>query len=567
MKSKVKIIIAAALVFTAALLCAASKTDTGGSAVVLNGAELEFKTPTYRENGVCYIPAAEFFDYAKIPYGKDGNRLIAGDTEIADYRVKNGKIMISAYLAGKIYGGEVTVMENNIYIVKTTPVKVVFRENCKEIEFGYSDAFFAASAYGYNHALAKMSLGAAISAFSAAESDKYWGEDGAFGREANAARLLNDIGFVNIRAYNYDKSLNDATDKAAFITGEKEIELNGEKQPIMAVFVRGGAYGNEWVSNFNVGETGNHKGFSNAAEEIVKTVEKNMGDRDIKLWIAGYSRGAAVANIAAAKLGDGGKIKRDNIYAYTFATPQGAERSNCKNEKYGYIFNIINENDMVPLVVPSEWSFGRYGRDVTFSQFAEFNEETAENKAKKISELYFEISSGGRYDPVEVENSNQSENVRNAVLKIGRAIGGRENYVNKYQKMMMDYVECGNTKIKNDSGKWQWSNAEDGFLYKYGADGEKYVSEARKDEFLKSFGGKMESIGKQMYGFGAICLKNGMSPSQVISEDIGVSNFITIASVFAPSGKNISSFAQAHYPEVYMSLMLTFDAEDMRISK
>ena len=54
-------------------------------------------------------------------------------------------------------------------------------------------------------------------------------------------------------------------------------------------------------------------------------------------------------------------------FAYCFATPAGADKSNNPNsEKYNSIFNIVHYYDPVPLVAPAYWNFDRYGRTYIF---------------------------------------------------------------------------------------------------------------------------------------------------------------------------------------------------------
>ncbi len=91
--------------------------------------------------------------------------------------------------------------------------------------------------------------------------------------------------------------------------------------------------------------------------------------------VTGHSLGAAVANLLAEHLNSckdtnhcsGSRTEKD-IYAYTFATPKTVKNSTGNNDQN--IFNILNNNDVVPLVPTNimalNWSdngWTRYGRD------------------------------------------------------------------------------------------------------------------------------------------------------------------------------------------------------------
>ena len=75
------------------------------------------------------------------------------------------------------------------------------------------------------------------------------------------------------------------------------------------------------------------------------------------LWITGHSRGGALANLVASKRIDAGY----SVFAYTFASPGTTTYANATADRYKSIFNIINEDDLVPQLPMSVWGFTRYG--------------------------------------------------------------------------------------------------------------------------------------------------------------------------------------------------------------
>ncbi len=146
---------------------------------------------------------------------------------------------------------------------------------------------------------------------------------------------------------------------------------------LIAVAVRSLGYEREWASNFDVGDEGDHHGFSKSARTVVGELSDYIVREgisgDVSFWICGYSRGAAVANLAAAYAVDR-KLSKDaldavsydckNVYAYCFETPMPSVADDRGAERYSGIFNLIVPGDVVCFVAPGFWGFGRYGTDV-----------------------------------------------------------------------------------------------------------------------------------------------------------------------------------------------------------
>ena len=241
--------------------------------------------------------------------------------------------------------------------------------------YTYDDSYFAETASdNYNHDLAKMSLRLAMSGFA------FLGKDGDdYSRQmVNVGALLMDIGFKSdtIRYIGYrDKP---SANTIGAIAGNKKVTYGDREYTLIALAMRGGNYGSEWGGNFNVGTGVEHEGFSTARRQVVEFLRQYVEEQkiigDVKLWITGYSRGAATANLTAAYLDrnndeinsadrvDGfANLTSDNIYAYCFETPAGTRAEDRNDEKYNNIYNIVNQNDFVPMVAPDKWGYGRYG--------------------------------------------------------------------------------------------------------------------------------------------------------------------------------------------------------------
>ena len=133
---------------------------------------------------------------------------------------------------------------------------------------------------------------------------------------------------------------------------------------IIGISISGNNYQNEWLSNLTIENDIRPKGFDNAAHTVMQRVEKYIKDHqlsgNLRLWVAGYSRAAAVSNLFAADAVDSHQFGA--VYAYTFATPRTTR--DAKPERYHSIFNMINPEDVVPMIPFPEWGYDRYGTDL-----------------------------------------------------------------------------------------------------------------------------------------------------------------------------------------------------------
>ena len=212
----------------------------------------------------------------------------------------------------------------------------------------------------YDGNLAVMSLAMALSASRIpAQMDEQM--DSALNLES----FLTDAGFTNLRLDDYSKVTSMYT--VATAMGQRRMEAEGEEPfTLIAIGVCGSGYQNEWQSNMSPGQGGIHEGFREAAGLVVDRLAGYIATQGIegpvKVWISGFSRAAAFSNLAAAELTDTGMLPKENVYAYTFATPAAVIAP--PETSYEHIFNIICPTDLVPQVMPSDWGFGRYGQDM-----------------------------------------------------------------------------------------------------------------------------------------------------------------------------------------------------------
>ena len=244
--------------------------------------------------------------------------------------------------------------------------------------YTYSDSYFLDNSYDTDLAKASFALASATKFFRGNKND-----------DDNFKEVLGQIGFSNFYANDY---LFEETNiyGIGLQFASKEANLDGVNKTIVAVSVRGFDYYYEWVSNFIIGKENDHAGFRAASIEFLLELDEyvsNLENKDIILWISGYSRGGAVANIGSAYLDNYINYKKtnewliddyepdlsfdldfDELFCYTFEAPKGAIKENADKLKdvTKNIHNIINECDIVPMVLPAELGFTEYGNIYTY---------------------------------------------------------------------------------------------------------------------------------------------------------------------------------------------------------
>ena len=225
-------------------------------------------------------------------------------------------------------------------------------------------------------------------------------QDEASGRTFTLPSLMSYQGMSDVKAYDLKNSYSDY-DLIKFFIGHRTVTYNGVTKDVIAVSIKGTGGGIEqWASNFDIGTTAkyssysdwtdssNHKGFDVAATRMKRYIQTYVssycsGSNAKAYWVVGHSRGAAVANILAAKLTDAG----NTTYAYTFATPNTTTKSATATAKYTSIFNLVNKDDFVPFLPCSVWGFKRYGRTST------------ESIADKYEKEWEDLTGIGDYNP------------------------------------------------------------------------------------------------------------------------------------------------------------------------
>lgn len=207
--------------------------------------------------------------------------------------------------------------------------------------FPYSDDFFRTDPEEFSITMARGSLGLALSAF---RSDDM---------ESRYRYYLSEAGFQDLLAFGYNKPA--SLHSLSGVIGRKTI---GGKT-VIAIVTCGYGYGKEWAGNLLVGKDVRHQGFEEASQKLQKHFKDYRDQYGIRrspiVWLAGYSRAAAIANLTAADLIESGDCER--VYAYLFGVP----RTTREPKVYPGIYNLCGQYDPVPAAPLQSWGFEHYG--------------------------------------------------------------------------------------------------------------------------------------------------------------------------------------------------------------
>lgn len=268
-----------------------------------------------------------------------------------------------------------------------------------EATFTYSDELFTKSGYTYRQDLAEMSLGLAFAAFSS--KDSQYSDNYATGNR-NFVSMAKQCGFENIQSNKWMFQPAE-TDSIGINCASKTIRDNGGSYTLIAVGVRGNNYHAEWGGNVRLDATGEHKGFALGRDQALDYLRSYIADTGIsgrvKIWIAGYSRSAAVANMVSGaldngySLGEGVSLSPHDLYCYCYEPPMGTTKNQVQGRLYDNIQNIVNANDVVTYVPFDSWDFARYGVDHVVPTKGDDN--YLNYKAKMLREFYQIPNNGG----------------------------------------------------------------------------------------------------------------------------------------------------------------------------
>ena len=252
-----------------------------------------------------------------------------------------------------------------------------FYEDNLRYDFTYKDEYFKNSAVELNQALAKLSLCNALTGTNSKPEGDYdltYSYVENFYKRCGFSRFDVSSGYLR----------KPTKESIGFFVGKKELVFNNKKYTVLGITVRGFKYEAEWASNFNLGGVDNHEGFDKASKSIMDSISGYISslknERDVKVWITGYSRGGAVAGLTATKLIKRNLISEDNLYCYTFEAPASLEA--VDKTEYKSIHNYVNPNDIVPKIIHPIIGIIRPGIDIDYT-----NGKNIDDVKAKLAEI------------------------------------------------------------------------------------------------------------------------------------------------------------------------------------
>ena len=367
----------------------------------------------------------------------------------------------------------------------------------------YSDDYFRHSSTEYDEHLATLSCIMTNFSVPLDNPDSLDDENWYFSQPERLYGFFGSIGFKDFET-NDDYVSRSRFDSIGVGCANRQVD----DYTVIGVGIRSGGYFREWSNNVYLGDGTKsdymHEGWYNAANKTIDYINEyisaNRITGKIKVWIAGFSRGGATANLAAGlldnKIMNGEEIfssdvtlTRDDLYAYTFEAPQGANYNSETVEKpgsdlYNNIYNVVNPNDLVPKVAMSEYGFTRFGidkfitteffdpdnfadnRDVFLNLYEENGTPRSEYKAddfkmygtplKKMAPLVAELVACLPAGVAEVVSqikdgtilvkddtkANYDANIATYLLleEMTKNIGSRSDYCSKYQQGVSNFL-------------------------------------------------------------------------------------------------------------------------------
>ena len=170
--------------------------------------------------------------------------------------------------------------------------------------------------------------------------------------------------------------------QAAYSFACKDIKTGGGTKKLVFIVLRGTPLSaNEWISNINVSDSTHknvpvHEGFFKTAGKIKTKLLDFLQKKEIKaseafFLITGHSRGASLANLLAATLDDEKIVTSEHLFVYTFAAPNVSQEEKTNDEKYNFIWNIVNAEDIIPSIPPNRgnWKWKKFGQTKVIANY------------------------------------------------------------------------------------------------------------------------------------------------------------------------------------------------------
>ena len=345
----------------------------------------------------------------------------------------------------------------NFFLARNKPRQVVtpYRTSVgttSDLPFSYCWAYFKHEPGQFDLGLARLSMAKAMVSYNNPENNDYSHAD----RDITAFHKA--LGFKAI--YSNKAYLEQpGEDTIGVQLAHRTLWFGLKRCILLSIAIRSGGYEKEWASNMRFGMEGHHDGFLSAARQVLDELNQylkaNKLDKakNLKIWISGYSRGGAVANLVAAKLLSQTQGNEDGvfsgqaslnpkgkkeIYAYTFEAARPAIFKK-KDPFFGSIFNLVSEEDLVPATPFPFMGFARYGKDIFMHVDTAKQQEEVKKNIPEFRVLPFEVRQRSKLKMVVSEKQcNQSEFIQELLAFMEKSVGlTREIYNEKYQSGFM----------------------------------------------------------------------------------------------------------------------------------
>ena len=221
----------------------------------------------------------------------------------------------------------------------------------------YSDEFFNEPSPGDHPELRAVSYALALAGYENA-ADGYPSDDD-LPPYSKLTNMLDQMGFSDYQSWDIASEENGHS--MGTTIGRKTL---ADGQELIVIAPRNYNYMTEWISNLNVGTTGDHAGFTESAGFMIDDFNEYLSARSLtnyKLWVVGYSRGGAVVDLFAKSINEtlaSYQMDADDFYAYTF----GAPRASSTETNYANIHDVKDGNDLLlGYVFPKLWGFYNTG--------------------------------------------------------------------------------------------------------------------------------------------------------------------------------------------------------------
>ena len=289
------------------------------------------------------------------------------------------------------------------------------------ITVDFCDEWFLQPDDQYNHKLMQATFAMAVTAFRSQIYDN--------AKDHDILDYFDKTGFTEPQSDDFNRETGINT--IGTVIAHKKI---GD-ETVIAVAISGNNYKNEWLSNFTIDDKERPAGFNSAAHKVMSRLENYIRTHqltgNLRLWVTGYSRSAAIANMFSADAVDLQRFQE--VYTYTFATPRTTRESNP--ERYSNIFNLINPEDVVPMVPFAEWGFARYGIDMFLPSIS---------TDSHYMEKYYDALENGRFgDEVDppIFNPRIRRTLHTVFDYLAFFISNSELYADQVQNPLIDFYQ------------------------------------------------------------------------------------------------------------------------------